>query len=72
MANPLAAIGAFFSAISSALALVFHRSKLKNTPAQKANSDAARDLREKEKIENVIEESERTGNLNEERKHFAE
>lgn len=68
----LSAISGFFSAIGSVFGFMGDRSKLKNTPAQKANADARRDIAEKEKIQAVIEESDRTGNLDEERKHFSE
>lgn len=72
MAGALSTVSAIFSAIASAFGFARDRSKLKNAPKIVANVDAARDLKEKEKIESTIEKSDQTGGLDEERKAFRE
>lgn len=68
----LQAISGFFSAIGSIFKFGSERSKLKNAPPIVANVDAARDLKEKEKIVSAVERSETTKDLEDERKKFAE
>lgn len=70
MAGALSLFSSLFSAIGSFFGFARDRSKLKNAPAIVANVNADRDLKEKQKIESAIEESEKKGTLDDERKIF--
>lgn len=72
MAGALSLFSSLFSAIGSFFGHARDRSKLKNAPEMKANVNAKRDLQEKEHVEKVIEESEKTGDLENERTEFRE
>lgn len=65
-------LGPLFTAVGQALGLISKTQELKNQPKIVANVDAKRDLDEKDKIQDSVEKSDKTGSLKDEQEHFAE
>ena len=68
----LALVSSAFSAIGSWFGLQNKQQERYNAPDMTANKDAARDQAEKEKLQADIAKANKTKNLDQERKDFAE